>query len=253
MQSVEALRSLGKRTSSRISAMTLCIAAACQHAGESRVVCCFDAKVGSDYEASESAYKFKTLSDQAVGMFSGPLLPAEDLISDYAQHLTGRTLTRATYREELWEPMKTHLANASKHEGFVDGAGDSPQVLVVIGIDNQFRLVSIDERGISEAPYFAAIGTGADSAISSLRWRKPDNNTSMHSVLYYAYEAKRFGEVSPHVGGFTYIKIIGLRPGSYLAQTIVLPNGIKRLNKAFAEFGPQPLDKYWHLPEDEIV
>ncbi len=233
--------------------MTLCIAQKCQHAGEPRVVCCFDAKVGSDYEASESAYKFKTLSDQAVAMFAGPLLTAEDLVSDYAEHLTGRTLTRSNYKEELWEPMNAHIAKASEHEGYIEGASESPQVLVVIGIDNHFRLVSINEHGIREAPYFAAIGTGADSASSSLRWRKPDNNTPMHSALYYAYEAKRFGEVSPHVGEFTYIKIIEFRPDSSLAQTIILPKGIKRLNKAFAEFGPQPLDKYWHLPEDEIV
>jgi len=232
--------------------VTLCIAEKCQHAGEPQVVCCFDAQVGDDYSASESAYKFKQLSNQAVAMYSGPLILAGDLISDYEDALRDEALTRQAYRDRLWVPMKSHLDKMEKSAEFLPGQ-DQPQLLIVLILEKEFRLVTVDEHGISESPFFAAIGSGSDSAIAMLRWRRADALTPMNTAIYYAYEAKRLGEVSPHVGKFTYVRIVKPILDWTIGNTIVRPTGIAKLAEAFTLFGPQPIEPFWHLSDEDMV
>jgi hypothetical protein len=133
--------------------------------------------------------------------------------------------------------MKSNLNKLAEQEDYIQGAGDSPQVLVVLSLDDQFRLINVDQHGISETPFFAAIGTGADSALSMLRWRRTNSDTSMNSAIYCAYEAKRFGEVSPHVGKFTYIHVISSLADS-LGLKIVNASGLTRLTEALGGSDP---------------
>jgi hypothetical protein len=75
-------RPLKQRRYTHVKAMALCIAVKCRDdASNPRVVCCFDRQVGSDYESSESEYKFHLVGDRVALMYAGTLIPAQDLVA----------------------------------------------------------------------------------------------------------------------------------------------------------------------------
>ncbi|HYL77868.1 MAG TPA: hypothetical protein VEU96_26890, partial [Bryobacteraceae bacterium] len=128
------------------------------------------------------------------------------------------------------------------------------ELLIVALIEGQFRILSLDEHGPRDHPYFGAIGTGQDSAMSSLRWRSPTDFTDMHAAIYFAYEAKRMGEVSPYVGKLrTYINVLKPVDDYGILCGVVTGDGIVELGKAFRLFGPQSFNPQWRLSKDSLV
>lgn len=218
--------------------MTLCIAVKCRTPlFGPYVVCCFDSQVGNEYEATESEQKWHALSPTACAMFSGPLMPARDLIQNYTKALKrAKALKAVSYTALFWQPMQDFV-DANQNKDYLEST--DAQLLVVALVEGTFRILTIDANGIREAPYFAAIGTGGDSATAMLRWRKPTNRTPLNAVIYYAYEAKKFGEVSPHVGKRTYINILSTRQKGLLDRSYKQED-FSELDEKFDRLGPQP-------------
>jgi hypothetical protein len=226
-----------------LKAMTLCIAAKCQQDGEPHVVCCFDAQVGSDYESSESEYKWRQLAPQVAVMFSGTLTASKDLLKIYEQDLSGVELTIRNYKDVLWKPMEA-FCDETRDKTYLEEIG--VKFLFVIAIDKEFRLVSINEHGPRDHDYYAAIGTGDDSATAMLRLRRPSHRTDIYAALYFVYEAKRIGEVSPHVGKLTHLNRLWIGPNG-IDGGVLTSTDVGELDEAFKHFGPQPFDWSWGL------
>jgi hypothetical protein len=245
---------LKRKRYTRLSAMTLCIAVVCrEHVDtglEPRVVCCFDRQVGNDYEKSETEYKFRMVGHQTALMYSGPLIPAKDLLSNYAEVFEPDDveLTRDNYRDLLWQPMRKFVEENEARSGYQDSVDVS--LLSVNWIGNSFRILTIDSHGIHDHAYFGAIGSGADSATSMLRWRRPSNQTDLHAALYFAYEAKTLGEVSPHVGEHTHLNIISrqVQTGG-ISSKIIGSQGVKELEDLFKRCGPQEFEWGWKMSD----
>ena len=182
-------------------------------------------------------------------MYSGPLTLAHDLVAEYEKKLKRAKLRVENYRDVLWKPMEAFV-DANEKRTFLQGSSDV-SLLVVALVDHSFRVITIDSHGIAEHPYFGAIGTGQDSALALLRWRKPDRWTDVQAALYFAYEAKRLGEVSPHVGSqYTHMCVLWPDEGNIL-EKIVTSRDKSELEEAFKRFGPQPFDFGWRLSSAE--
>jgi 20S proteasome alpha/beta subunit len=224
--------------------VTLCIAVKCREfLYGPRVVCCFDAQVGNDYESSESEYKFTELSKDVSAMYSGPLVAAKDLLTSYEQKLARAKFTVSNYRDVLWKPMQVFADANAKRASYQQEDADVKLLLIAV-VEGGFRLLTVDSNGIREHSYHAAIGTGEDSATAMLRWRKPTDTTDLQAAIYFAYEAKRIGEVSPHVGKHTFINVLCPKHG---LRRPIEEKEIEEVKEAFNRFGPQPFDWKWKL------
>jgi 20S proteasome alpha/beta subunit len=235
-----------------IKAMTLCIAVKCQDAGVPNVVCCFDSQVGNDYESSESVFKWDILGPGIAVMFAGLLDDSKDLIAAYRQHLFKTPITSHNIKTELWAPMKNFLDKSECESEFMEPGG-KPELLVAAFVNQKPRLLTISEHGISSNSFYGCIGTGADSATAMLRWRKPDLDCPLDRAIYYAYEAKSFGEVSPHVGKQTYMLVLKPHDDLDLKVATVEDEGLGVLQKLFDDIGPRPIHSHWIFPREHLL
>jgi 20S proteasome alpha/beta subunit len=229
--------------------VTLCIAVKCNDVGSERVVCCFDAQVGTEYESTESEYKWRPVSPTIAAMFAGPDVLAKDFIATYSKRLKNAKLRIDNYRDVLWKPMGE----------FIDAIDNKPHIqdsrielLVVALVEDSFRIVRVDGNGITDHSGYGAIGTGQDSATSLLRWRKPTQKTDVEAAAYFAYEAKKLGEVSPYVGKvYTHMNLLWPNRKAILRYTFTSQD-INELENAFKRFGPQPFDWTWKLSTSRL-
>jgi 20S proteasome alpha/beta subunit len=169
-------------------------------------------------------------------MFAGPLMPAKDLVRIYKKALKkAPALKIGNYKELLWKPMQD-FTDANRDKDYLEST--DAQLLIVALVEGSFRILTIDASGPRESSYFGAIGTGADSAMAMLRWRKPTDKMQLNRAIYCAYEAKKLGEVSPHVGKQTFINVLSDKKG--LLYWTLKPEEISALGEKFSRFGPQP-------------
>ena len=222
---------------SQVKALTLCIAVKCFSILRGpQVVCCYDAQVGNDYESTESEIKWHLLSPHICTMFSGPLNPARDLIKLYKKAFRKTRVPRiGDYRDVLWKPMQD-FTDMNQNKPYLEST--DVQLLAVALVEGSFRILSLDANGPRDHPHFGAIGTGGDSATAMLRWRKPTDRTHLGPAEYYAYEAKKLGEVSPHVGKRTYMKVLSAERN--LGVKNLKAEEIVELEEKFKRLGPQP-------------
>lgn len=78
-----------------------------------------------------------------------------------------------------------------------------------------------------------------------------DVNSSVDDALYSVYEAKRFGELSPHVGKeITELCVLSLSASGQLQVNLRPSEHIEFLEDEFVKYGPQALAKERkHFPE----
>jgi len=221
--------------------MTLCIAVKCQDMGEQRVVCCFDAQVGNDEYGTETEQKWHQLTPSICAMYAGRWDLARDVIKIYKSKLKRSKITTQNYRSVLRKPMDSFFVDDSfEPDGDVD-------LLAVARVDGDLRIVQINRRSITVERDFYAVGTGAPSATALLKWRKVSPRTDLNAALYFAYEAKRIGEVSPFVGKImTYLYVLNVKSTPIIEQ-ILTTHEVTQLAEAFKRFGPQEFDYAWRL------
>lgn len=244
------LRKPRRRSSSGYTqrAVTLCIAVKCREWNngilEPRVACCFDAQVGNDYEYSESEYKWSEISAHVTAMYSGPTVAAKDILIAYKRKLARKKLTVENYRDALWGPMQVFVDAETRRSSF-QLEPNEVKLLIVAAVEGDFRLVTVGPHGITEHQYHAAIGSGEDSATAMLRWRGPTATSDLQEGMYAAYEAKRLGERSPHVGKYT--TFLNVLCPQYGLRYALSDDDLNELKQAFEKFGPQRFDWKWKL------
>jgi hypothetical protein len=224
--------------------MTVCIAAHAIDAGTEALVLCTDLMVGDDVSTSESVFKCDIdFGEGLCAMISGTVEDARDLVGLFKKRLGFRALAMRDLQEELRVGMQEfksdlrRIGRKSQHDvqllvcGFVEGRA------VIIYIDN-------GEKAKGVSPY-ATIGSGGWCAETMLRWRyakEPlDPFSNLSDVIYRVYEAKRFGELSPHVGTLTEMMIVAPSPLGHLQIDFLPPQHIDFLAHEFERYGPHRL------------
>jgi hypothetical protein len=86
---------------------------------------------------------------------------------------------------------------------------------------------------------FAAIGTGAGTALSSLYRRKQGSKNSLKRTLYDVYEANRLSENVPGVGK-EYIAMYVLNSDGTVKE--LTEDAFSYLNELYSKFGPQKIE-----------
>jgi hypothetical protein len=219
--------------------MSLCIALHAYNlkTHQKQIVLCSDAQVGDDFSTSEATQKFDLdLGPGVVSLFSGTLDHAEDALAIYRDRLSKNPLTLAGYKEELYAGYAEFKDGLRRR-----GIKRTDVELIVAGfIQSEPRIIYISSRGVATVQSFVAIGSGSLLADAILRWRKPVQFLATNDALYYAYEAKKMGESSPHVGkNITSLNIIEEVDGGGFRSMSILGTGMQYLQKQFEKFGPQ--------------
>jgi hypothetical protein len=225
--------------------MTVCIAAHALWKGQERLVLGCDWQVGDDYSTWESPDKFElSLGEHLCALCSGQLEDCQDLMTIYKRRLGSRELNLPDLKEEMVVGMKEFKSDLSRTGR---RSKTDAQLLVTGFVEGVATILFIEEKSVSRVP-FGVIGTGAGPADAILRWRMAkesfDPFSSLHDVVYCVYEAKRFGELSPHVGKrITEIIVVGPSGTGHLNISITGPDHIEFLAGEFGKYGPQPLPK----------
>ena len=188
-------------------AVTLCIAA---YSG-SDIVLCFDRQIGDDASTSESAFKcFHPLGRfNLCALWAGNLDHVEDILGACIDYLGPQELTLENYKEEIWKAYNKGKKRLAKR-----GIKKTDVQLLVCGFVSRMpKIVFVSSDYVDTHPAFMAIGSGAQVADAMLRWRNPTEHTPIEEAIYYVYEAKRMGEMSPHVGKETHISVLSHEMG----------------------------------------
>jgi hypothetical protein len=226
-------------------AMTVCIAALAKQRCRSVVVLCCDWQVGHDCASWEAPVKFEDcLADGLTALCAGTLEHARDYLRECKRALRQETsLTSLKLKEILRSTFQLLLGSLEKR----GKDGTDLQVYVSGFVEGEAVIIFADQSDAYEPPPWSAIGTGAASAEGILNWRlknsTPDPFSSLSEVLYYVYEAKRFGETSPHVGPITEMIIVAppRENSSQPCLQFVSPEHLAFLEREYKKFGPHPL------------
>lgn len=231
--------------------MTNCVAAVCDKGNT--LVMVADKMIGMGYVESElEITKMRQIHPDWWMLFAGDdLTPVFDIV-DYARadlpqqqpaslkqvksavtkafakkrredaealYLSPIDWTLSEFKKDGKDQLPNFLELQAKIESFI-----LPVQLLVAGFDdgkgNVFSLWGYGEkRGVPsryDIPGFDSVGTGATAAIFMMYYRDLCPNTSVREAVYYALEAKYFGEQASGVGTSTDLFIA--RPGKELIQ-----------------------------------
>jgi hypothetical protein len=253
--------------------MTLCIGARCHYGGYPRIVLCFDEQAGTDSETFDGVLKCDYLCEGFAALFSGPTGAAKELMRRYKAELSATQLRPDTIISQLSDVYgswrKAELDRASRHSlgmsfkqairtnqsDVTKAIAGTVQVIVAGFINGESIIITIDEESAREVDHCAVIGTGWQGAEAILSFRKYTSNVDLDHALYLVYEAKRFGEISPHVGkSVTLLRVLEPKEECAFRQRIVPIEGIEFLKIQFEqEYGPRSVPASFSVPPEYIL
>jgi hypothetical protein len=217
--------------------MTLCMAAIADlHSGNPRVVLCSDMLLGDEYQKIETEAKSDVgFSDTIAALYSGPWEHTMNLKRVLTRRVRATPLTLDNYRgvlQEGWEEFDQ--IPRGQHDAQTDA-----ECIVAGFIEGEARIIRVKKDGVDTFPYHTVAGIGGYHADTILCWRKLTQYDSVERVLYYLYEAKRFGELCGDVGRGTIMEVLSLDQNGELQVDLVMGTGLTRMAKWFAMFGPR--------------
>lgn len=227
--------------------MTLCIAAACRHDGQSSVVTCADWQITGPQLAAEDYYKLRHYRNATV-MISGELAAADDFCCDlheaikdfegiaqadgdldqrvgrYVERLRRAARERKRVHAEHQIAMKYGLSldrfykktarqmPKRLYDKIVDEIREvqlAVYTIVIYSGDSQLLILRTGPRGgIFRERNYTAIGSGALIANTVLCQSPHDSNMSLLDCLVRVVAAKASAERDPYVGRNTSLGII---------------------------------------------
>jgi len=227
--------------------MTLCIAAACRHDGQSAVVTCADWQVTGPQLAADDYYKLRHYPNATI-MISGELAAADDFCFDlqeaikdcnviaqadgefeqrvgrYLERLRGAARVRKRIRAGHQIAMKYGLSLDSFYNNvslkmpkwlykrIIDEIQEvqlDVHTIVVYSGDRQLLILRTGPRGgMFWERNYTAIGSGALIANTVLCQTPHDSNMSLLNCLTRVVTAKASAERDPYVGRNTSLGII---------------------------------------------
>jgi len=241
-------------------AMTLCIAAVCQHEGSPRIVLCSDTKMDHGFAgATNKTVKFDVLGHGWSVLLAGKWDEAQWLF-DRVQTAFGEMKTAPTVDDVLIAARDAGKALviapiylSKKHEtvdlilsGFVSGKAK----LITVTVYKRAVEVSTTDS-------FCATGSGASIASVFLIQREYTPTVSLETATYLVYEAKKASEKDIGVGSVT-VMMIQAPPSSIAFEdkvNIALMNdeGKNQLEEVRRRFGLQPLGDFDPFPDSFFV
>jgi hypothetical protein len=261
----------GRRLPWRQSEMTLCIAAACRHKEENRIVLCSDMKIGTWAAKAEIGFKVRWARANWPALISGDMSKAARLVKTFSTHLNGVELNSDNvfdamqnaaniFREKLADDIVRRNFGISseylrKNKGKFPASKvvetyaqiseiDSGVEMIVVGFIGPDAYIFIVERDctVEHRTNFAAIGTGAYIAEPALYQRGQHWGTPLPKTLYHAYEAKRLGQIAEGVGSFTVLMAIAPPKNGEIRYLMVSENTKQFLEEKYKEYGLKPTD-----------
>ena len=225
---------------SYVRAMSLCIAAQTHERGHPRIVVAFDSLIGDDLGVSEAEFKCDLEFAPGLAMlYAGTLEDARDAVRLYKERFRVTPATLNHVKEQLYVGMK-EFKEFLKLQGRKDR---SDVELILAGfIESEPKILYCSASTVVSRTEFLAIGSGSASAEAMLRWRQSTRDRPLSEVLYYVYDANKFGETSPYVGGMTTMLALEPSPDGRLGVRTVVSSGIQFLHTQFLRFCPQPYE-----------
>jgi hypothetical protein len=212
--------------------MTLCIAAACQHQGEPRIVLCCDWLAGDEYGSAETCDKLGAIAPGWPVLIASTVHKADEIIDWYAAKAIGLKITPDTVLDEvrrIARELKQKLrdersllqygftvpeliANKSFSRKEIEEIGEfvtfGAEILISTIYDNQAFIFEVRPDGeVIRQPDYGIIGTTAQAS-AFMQWRCVTSGDELGSVLYEVLEAKRFGEMDGNIGRDTSMYVL---------------------------------------------
>lgn len=224
--------------------MTLCIAAHADELLGQKIVLCHDRQMGDDYSVSHMARKrADPFAGEVTVLCSGTMDHLDELLQVYRDRNGSTPLSLRHFREELYVGFKEFREGLKRR-----GQRTTDAHLIVAGfIERVPKIISVNKDGVFEVPSFCAIGSGAPHADTILRFRDSVKQAPLDMVIYFVYEAKKFGELSPHVGKTTILEVLSrTREGVFTIQGF--RHELDILEQWFRELGPKDFSAAAGLP-----
>lgn len=207
-------------------------------------------RLGDDYHGIETMTKSDIeFSDTLAALYSGPWEDCLNLKRVLLRSVRATQLTLDNYREVLSHAWKEFDAIFRGHEQ----PETDTQCIVAGFIEGEPRIIRIQKGGVDTFPFYAAIGIGAYHADTILCWRGITQHNSLEQILYFLYEARKFGGLCKDVGGTNIMQILTLDAENMLQVDIVLGSGLNVLEGWFQKLGPQKVGYDISIPEEYIV
>jgi hypothetical protein len=246
--------------------MTLCIAAKSRdEVGLAGVVCCFDAHISTDTYGSDTEIKLRHLPNCWGALYSGKQHRADELLGllrevlqeeiignvlaalrvpvmQYKRNLVHEYLN-ATYGlgyEEFYSATHGHLSEEEVRSAIVGikSLYTDCQLILFRIAGQSGDIYTVDYNfAVAQCSNFAAIGTGADTSLAWLHFRKQNVGTRVDQTIYNLFEAKKFANFAhaPGVGDRT--RLIFLC--SHEEMNVINERGLETLEKRYHRYGPR--------------
>jgi hypothetical protein len=165
------------------------------------------------------------------------------------------TLPEAFVTQQMDAIARIRLKGALIIAGFVNetyfdtGTTDPTPFLIVV--DETSDANGTRDEVVKQSQY-AAIGGGAQAALSTLYRRKQSATDSLTRTLYVLYEANKLSEKIPGVGE-EFVNLDVLYPNGELRR--LSDDGYKKMIELYSKFGPRNMDdlkKDWFVLEDKF-
>ena len=238
--------------------MTLCVAAACQDRGKSRVVIATDWKASAGIATAEIQDKLYWITDDIPVLIAGTVTRAIELKDTYKQYLEAVAAAQPSpiqikpqdlsdfikepiklFRRKLAEEYvskkfgmnydsfrtavgKDEIPESVAIETFADLAKIDLecQLIIIIFSDGQPFIFRVDSDGtVENCEHFATIGSGSYIAEGVLYQRTHEDSMPLGPTVYQVFEAMKLGSIAPDVGKEHTINV--LYPPGELRKTVV--------------------------------
>ena len=229
--------------------MTLCLAAIANGENNPSVVICSDMRIGDEYQSVDTEVKSDIgFSDTLAALYSGTWEDCANLKRVLLRTVRAKELTLDNYRGVLAEGWKEFDAISRGMQTGESGA----QCIIAGFIEGQPRIIRVQKDGVDTFPFYASIGIGAYHADTILCWRKITQYSSLEQVLYFLYEAKKFGGLCRDVGPGTLMYILRLSKQDTFDVDIVMGEGLSAMEGWFRDLGPKIVGYNLTLPQNAI-
>jgi hypothetical protein len=221
-----------RRRVSYPKAMTLCIAAHCQHEGSPHIVLCCDWLSSDDYGSAETCDKLTWLKPGWFALLAGTVHKADEILAFFEEELKDLAITKTSALVEIRRLAREYMEHLRDHNsrlryGFtvpelikkrafpkedIDSISSmlttSAEVIIATIIDGDPFIFEINTSGeVILQPEYSTIGTIAQAS-AFMQWRCVTSQDSLPSMLFEVYESKRFAEMDKDVGAHTSLYVL---------------------------------------------
>jgi 20S proteasome alpha/beta subunit len=250
--------------------MTLCIAALCQSDDKRAAVLGFESRGETAIASTDYVWKLESIGHGWTALIAGLVSDAREAAGIFREFfdLRAQTMTDNNASDLLREPanrFRRALAEqvvqnrlALSYDEFLDAGAQGkipddtrrkifyeieatvPEIeLLLVGpLAGRLALFRYSGGKIMREDNFAAVGTGAPIAESSLFQRGQHEHCNMTDTLYNVFEAQRLANIAPGVGKNKMFAVVTADS----AIRFVTDSGEEYLAKQYQRLGPKDLD-----------